>query len=513
MPGRASPCQDVGLPLMDGISAGAADREDGRVPDRRYRRRNPPGTILHQILRDHLESFLGRQRDRDHALPRFVERELRASLDCGDLSRGFLRVHCDGCGDDLLVAISCKSRAACPSCANRRMEDGAAFLIEHVLPDVPYRQWVMSFPRRLRLALALDAALTTRVLTITLRAIFAWQRRRARRLGWRRTRTGSVTFIQRFSSALRLNVHFHCLVPDGVFGAETNAGAGPSFIRLPPPGDQEVETINRTIARKTLLLLRRLEPSDHALEADTLERIYAAAIQPRRPGFPLPVHRPRCSSIEGFSLHADVHVAAGDRSGLARVCRYGLRPPLAAERLQLLPSPVAGVRYRLKRSAPGGATHRVMTPLEFLGALSSLVPPPRVHLTRYHGIFAPHARDRGAVLAAGSPVAIGPDRPVHDSPRGDPVPSSPDPAAHVTGHAHSCHRSPARPAYRRAWAELMKKVFAIDVFLCDRCGGRRRIVAAITQPDLARAILCCVNVSDAYKPARAPPHSIETSPA
>jgi hypothetical protein len=72
------------------------------------------------------------------------------------------------------------------------MEDGAAFLAEHVLPDVPYRQWVMSFPRRLRLALALDAALTTRVLAITLRAIFAWQRRRARRLGWRVSRTGAV---------------------------------------------------------------------------------------------------------------------------------------------------------------------------------------------------------------------------------------------------------------------------------------------------------------------------------
>ena len=494
---------------MDCVPAGAADLER-RVLDGRYRRRNPGATILDQILREHLESFLVGQRARGVALPRFVERELRASLDCGDLTRGFLRVRCDGCGDDLLVAFSCKSRAACPSCATRRVEDGAAFLVESVLPDVPYRQWVMSFPRRLRLALALDAALTTRLLAITLRAIFAWQRRRARRLGWRRSRIGAVTFIQRFSSALRLNVHFHCLVPDGVFVAESNARAGSSFVRLPPPSDQEVETINRTIARRTLLLQRQLEPSDLALEADTLERIYAAAVQPYRPGFHLPVHRPRCSSIEGFSLHADVHVAAGDRSGLARVCRYGLRPPLAGERLQLLSS--GDFTYRMKRTAPNGATHRVMTPLEFLRALSSLVPPPRVHLTRYHGIFAPRARDRGAVRAAGSPAAVGPGRPVHDSPSGDPAPLSPDPAAPTMGQANSGDRSPARPAYRRAWAELLKRVFAIDVFFCDRCGGRRRIVAAITQPDVARAILCCVNVADACEPARAPPLSIEPQP-
>src|SRR5206468_2629463 len=166
-------------------------------------RRQPQRTILHEVVRGHLETFLAQSRQRDAGIPFFVERELRAYLDCGLLARGFLRVHCDGCGDELLVAFSCKSRAVCPSCATRRMYDGAAFLVDRVLPRTPFRQWVMSFPKRVRLHLALDAQLASRVLAVLLRAVFVWQRRKARCLGRRVARTGAVTFLQRFSSALR----------------------------------------------------------------------------------------------------------------------------------------------------------------------------------------------------------------------------------------------------------------------------------------------------------------------
>jgi hypothetical protein len=55
---------------------------------------------------------------------------------------------------------------------------------------------------------------------VALRAIFASLRRRARREGVRDARAGAVTFVQRFGGALNLNVHFHCVVPDGVFAGE-----------------------------------------------------------------------------------------------------------------------------------------------------------------------------------------------------------------------------------------------------------------------------------------------------
>ncbi len=59
------------------------------------------------MVQENLETFLAEAEQSGRAVPRFVERELRAFLDCGILSRGFLRVRCTACGADRLVAFSC----------------------------------------------------------------------------------------------------------------------------------------------------------------------------------------------------------------------------------------------------------------------------------------------------------------------------------------------------------------------------------------------------------------------
>jgi len=86
------------------------------------------------------------------------------------------------------------------------MADTAAHLVDRVLPHAPYRQWVFTVPKPLRLVLARDPAWTG-----------AWQRRFARKRGIRTPLTGVVTFVQRFGGLVNLNVHFHLIVPDGVF--------------------------------------------------------------------------------------------------------------------------------------------------------------------------------------------------------------------------------------------------------------------------------------------------------
>ena len=90
----------------------------------------------------------------------------------------------------------------------------AAHLVERVLPHVPYRQWTLSFPHRVRWVLLKDVGLLSDVLTLFLRAVFALQRRRARRQGLRGGQAGAVSFIQFFGSALQVTPHFHSLVPD-----------------------------------------------------------------------------------------------------------------------------------------------------------------------------------------------------------------------------------------------------------------------------------------------------------
>jgi len=116
-----------------------------------YRRREPEKTLLHAAVREELEPLLAaaRQNGSGRGLPAHVERELRGYLGCGILANGFARVRCPDCGFERLVAFSCKA-AICPSCATRRMEDAAEHLVRDVLPAVPVRQWVLSFPRRLR---------------------------------------------------------------------------------------------------------------------------------------------------------------------------------------------------------------------------------------------------------------------------------------------------------------------------------------------------------------------------
>ena len=134
------------------------------------------------------------------------------------LARGFVRVHCDTCGMDRVVPYSCKHRGFCPSCGGRRMADTAAHLVDHVFPEVPVRQWVLSVPFALRYRLAYDSSLVRDVLQIFVRTVFASIRRRAGiAASNRKARCGAVGFIQRFSDALNLDSHVHLMVMDGLY--------------------------------------------------------------------------------------------------------------------------------------------------------------------------------------------------------------------------------------------------------------------------------------------------------
>ena len=77
-----------------------------------YVRRRPEDTVLHRVVREHLETFLAEARLRGggEGLPAFVEREFREFLSCGVLARGFARFRCTDCQREILVAFSCKGR-------------------------------------------------------------------------------------------------------------------------------------------------------------------------------------------------------------------------------------------------------------------------------------------------------------------------------------------------------------------------------------------------------------------
>ncbi len=532
-----------------------------RVAD--YERHQPERTLLYEVVRETLETFLARASEQGAPVARFVEREIRAYLDCGILARGFLRLHCDACGRDRLLAFSCKGRGFCPSCGGRRMADTAATLVDRVLPEAPVRQWVLTLPYPLRYRCAWDARLTSEVLRAFMRALFADQRRRARiHLGVRRAQCGAVTAIQRFGSALNTNPHFHSIVLDGVYGGPPHA-PGP-FLPLPPPTTDDVARVMAGAARRVKRLLERrgLEGEEDPLAADDplLATLTAASVRSRiatgadagqpwnRLGDRVEPADPngagpnaklvdRCVREGGMSLHADVAVPARDRRRLERLAKYVLRPPICLDRLEALPD--GRLSYELKTPWRDGTTHILMERHELLERIAPLIPPPRAHQLRFHGILAPCASGRDRVVPGASREARAayviderkPDGRIHRD-RVCPTPGAeaaqtrsigaPDgpggrgaDAGAATSLSDQADQPPgggrqktkpgpdsashSRRCGRLLWAELLKRVFGVEALRCE-CGHSMRVISAITEPAVAKAILECMGL-----PARAPP--------
>ena len=178
----------------------------------------------------------------------YVTKEFDEYLKCGRLEHGFLRVRCDSCHDEKLVAFSCKKRGFCPSCGARRMADSAALLVDDILPYQPMRQWVLSVPFSLRFLFASNSRAMTGVLSIVYRAIATHLSHRAG-LTKPAAQTGAVTLIQHFGSALNLNIHFHMLFLDGVYTKGTKRRPM-RFLKVKAPSKAELTRLAHTIARR-----------------------------------------------------------------------------------------------------------------------------------------------------------------------------------------------------------------------------------------------------------------------
>ena len=88
-----------------------------------YTRHRPEQTQLYRLVERHYPAFVAHLAEQGKALPAYVEKEFLAYLKCGRLEHGFLRVRCESCHFERLVAFSCKRRGFCPSCGARRMAE------------------------------------------------------------------------------------------------------------------------------------------------------------------------------------------------------------------------------------------------------------------------------------------------------------------------------------------------------------------------------------------------------
>jgi Putative transposase/Transposase zinc-binding domain len=459
-----------------------------------YEPRDPSQTLLYQVVADHLETFLASlDADLDaRGLPAYVEREFYDYLQCGVLAHGFLRLGCDTCHQELLLAFSCKRRGFCPSCAGRRMAQTAAHLVEQVLPWVPTRQWVVSVPVPVLYWMAASQELTAQVHTIIRTTIGQYYVNQAVARGVPRAKVhpGSVTFLQRFGSALNVNLHFHCVFLEGVYLDRADHGLKPRFVTAEPPSDADIAAVVQKISHRVIRTLRRLgyleAGTDDVVatghdplrdDAPELARTMAASVQQRLAcgeragqrvrrigaGFGVDgetptLTGPRCASVQGFSLHANTQVPAHRRDQLERLIRYTARGAVSLERLTQDAN--GDLVYTFTHPWSDGTTGIRLAPLELLEKLAALVPLPRMHLVRYGGCLAPHSHLRGAII----------------------------PTPRQQGMEAEAATNTASP--RWSWARLLKRVFALDMARCPFCQqGTLRIIAAITQGEVIRKIL------------------------
>ena len=115
-----------------------------------YRPRRPEETVLYQAVASNYRTFQALTELEGKKLPQHVTKEFESFLRCGILAYGFLRLRCEDCHHEKLLAFSCKKRGFCSSCGGRRMAESAAHLVDEVFPRVGVRQWVLSFPMPVR---------------------------------------------------------------------------------------------------------------------------------------------------------------------------------------------------------------------------------------------------------------------------------------------------------------------------------------------------------------------------
>lgn len=299
-------------------------------------------------------------------------------------------------------------------------------------------------------------------------------------------------------------MHFHTVGFDGTFHEQPDGCL--QFVPVGVPKQADVERVLAQVYRAVLRMLRKrglleADESDDRLRGDTpnLAACYEGAVTQRLalgPERGRPVVRLGgtwkqamdgaesrtkragllCADLDGFSLHANVALAAEQRDRLERLLRYCARPPLANERLQLRDDG----RYQLELKSPwrDGTTHLRFDPLELLEKLAAQIPRPRINLVLYSGMLAPRARHRNQAVAYGRP-------PPRAAQTDEPNPK------------------PTR-AHGERWAELMQHAFALDVLQCPHCPGRLVYIATIRSAQVAQAILRSLG-RDTERPSPASP--------
>ena len=362
-----------------------------------YARRQPEKSDLYKIVSKSFQSFFRDRREEGRYFPEYIHKEFESYLKCGILSYGFVRLKCQNieCSKEKVVAFSCKKRGFCPSCASKRMVETSEHLMDNILPLVPYRQFVVTFPVPLRYLINSNKNLFKKVHKIVISLIHShYTNSNKTHLA------GSISFHQRFGSDLRLNPHLHILCPDGKYiKSKDNLRFSEGSLLT----EKEVRDLLTAISAKIRKLLIRngyLSESGDLVHNPLKDRIFedyegmeSAAYNSMKGkiafgenagsfvtrlgmGFGYAEEVPKfksklCYSLHGFSIHAATRVNTHRRERLAKLVRYMSRGAVSNKRIKIVtePSGHKWVRLKLKTPYSDGTTHLRFSFSEFIEKL------------------------------------------------------------------------------------------------------------------------------------------------
>jgi len=418
-----------------------------------YRPRRATASPLHRLLVDHFDRFSGRYEDqfeRRHGRWRPVVGEVVGKyLDCGVLEAGFVRVRCDACRAEYLLAFSCKCRYFCPSCHAKRLALWCVWLEDELLAPVPHRQFVFSVPKRLRPYFRWRRELLGDLARIAAATTTAFIRAT---VDEPELSVGIAASIQTHGSLLNWQPHVHALVTDG--------GFRPDGVFVPLPA-HATDVLAEAFRRAVLALFVERELFEPEVAAGMLGWLHS-----------------------GFSVDDTVWLDQDDRPAHERLARYCARNPVSLDRLEY--DPGAGedgeVTYASDKATGPTAGRHTYDPLEFVARVVDHIPDKGQVLQRYYGYYASRTRGQRRKAAEGGDDEV------------------------RVAEAEDYDRR----QMRLRWAALLRRIFEVDPLECPACGGRMRMVALILTPRVIDRIL--KHLREKGRDARAGPWSARAPP-
>ncbi|MFC1522035.1 transposase [Elusimicrobiota bacterium] len=425
---------------------------------------------LYRIVQDNLETFLIRGAVSPPS--RFAEPSLRSFLECGVPRFGIMRFACSRCNKSIFIPFSCKKRSVCPSCDAKRATLKSLRLTEELLPHVPYRQWVLVLPKRLRYFVNRNHRLAGEISRIFAETLGQFYRDRTVRNSLpagilNSAQPAQLHFIQRFGARVNLHVHIHAVVSDGVFaaGGEGRLVFFPALRQIAP---EQLQRLAETLRRRILKRLTRIGAIPETTAAEM-------SLWPN----------------SGFSVNAQVRIRHYDRRGLERLLSYCLRPSISLKRLGYFPQ-----RDMARYHVPRDNETLEWNTVEFLERFSALIPPPRINLVRYSGALGPRSSLHRLISEAAK-------RRISCARLKDGWSHSVD-----FKRAFSEAKAVARKAFSSAWAKCLSRILEASPIICPQCKLEMRPVAAILDTHELTRLLGYLDLPTEFpatKPARAPP--------